>query len=112
MPLSDEMLASIVKLQLSRIKKRIEANHKVAFDYDDEAIKLIIARCTEVESGGRMIDAILTNTVLPTMSQEISRARWTAARSRASRCRRAMETSLMNTRTDALHGADPARRGM
>ncbi len=71
MPLSDEMLASIVKLQLSRIKKRIEANHKVAFDYDDEAIKLIIARCTEVESGGRMIDAILTNTVLPTMSQEI-----------------------------------------
>jgi type VI secretion system protein VasG len=71
LPLSDEMLASIVKLQLTRIKKRIDANHKVAFDYDDEAIKLIIARCTEVESGGRMIDAILTNTVLPTMSQEI-----------------------------------------
>ncbi len=71
MPLSDEMLASIVKLQLSRIRKRIDANHKVAFDYDDDAIKLIIARCTEVESGGRMIDAILTNTVLPTMSHEI-----------------------------------------
>jgi type VI secretion system protein VasG len=71
LPLSDEMLASIVKLQLSRIRKRIEANHKVAFDYDDAAIKLIIARCTEVESGGRMIDAILTNTVLPTLSQEI-----------------------------------------
>ena len=70
-PLSDEMLASIVKLQLTRIKKRIDANHRIAFDYDDEAVKLIIARCTEVESGGRMIDAILTNTVLPTMSREI-----------------------------------------
>jgi type VI secretion system protein VasG len=72
-PLSDEMLASIVKLQLSRIQKRVQANHDVAFDYDDSAIKLIIERCTEVESGGRMIDAILTNSVLPTLSQEILR---------------------------------------
>ena len=70
-PLSDEMLGSIVKLQLSRIQKRIDANHKVRFDYDDAALKQIITRCTEVESGGRMIDAILTNTVLPTISQEI-----------------------------------------
>ena len=70
-PLSDDMLANIVRLQLSRIQKRIDANHKVRFDYDDSAIKQIIARCTEVESGGRMIDAILTNTVLPTLSQEI-----------------------------------------
>jgi type VI secretion system protein VasG len=56
---------------LSRIQKRIDANHKVRFDYDDAALKQIITRCTEVESGGRMIDAILTNTVLPTISQEI-----------------------------------------
>ena len=67
------MLANIVRLQLSRIQKRIEANHKVRFDYDEAAVKLIIARCTEVESGGRMIDSILTNTVLPTLSQEILR---------------------------------------
>ncbi|MEO8345043.1 MAG: type VI secretion system ATPase TssH [Betaproteobacteria bacterium] len=71
LPLSDEMLGSIVKLQLSRVQKRIDANHKVRFDYDDAALKLIISRCTEVESGGRMIDAILTNTVLPTISREI-----------------------------------------
>jgi len=62
------MLANIVKLQLARIRKRVDANHKIAFDYDDEAIKLVIARCTEVESGGRMIDAILTNTMLPELS--------------------------------------------
>ena len=72
-PLSDEMLANIVRLQLSRIQKRIETNHRIGFVYDDAAVKLIIARCTEVESGGRMIDAILTNTVLPTVSQEILR---------------------------------------
>ena len=72
-PLSDEMLGSIVKLQMSRVQKRIDANHKVRFEYDDATIKQIIARCTEVESGGRMIDAILTNTILPTISQEILR---------------------------------------
>ena len=33
-------------------------------------VKLIVSRCTELESGGRMIDAILTNTMLPTISQE------------------------------------------
>jgi type VI secretion system protein VasG len=70
-PLSDDVLAKIVRLQLARIQKRILANHKIRFDYDESTVKQIIARCTEVESGGRMIDAILTNTVLPTISQEI-----------------------------------------
>ncbi|HKC43198.1 MAG TPA: type VI secretion system ATPase TssH [Burkholderiales bacterium] len=69
-PLSDEMLANIVRLQLGRIKKRVAENHKIPFEYDDAAVKLIVSRCTELESGGRMIDAILTNTVLPRVSVE------------------------------------------
>jgi len=69
-PLSDEMLGNIVRLQLARIRKRIAENHRIPFEYDDAAVKLIIGRCTELESGGRMIDAILTNTVLPRISQE------------------------------------------
>jgi type VI secretion system protein VasG len=69
-PLSDAMLASIVRLQLGRISTRVSENHKVPFTYDDDAVKLIVSRCTEVESGGRMIDAILTNTVLPEISHE------------------------------------------
>jgi type VI secretion system protein VasG len=69
-PLSDEMISAITKLQLGRIQKRIMENHKVPFTYDDEVIKLIASRCTELESGGRMIDAILTNTVLPKISEE------------------------------------------
>jgi type VI secretion system protein VasG len=68
-PLSDDMLAAIIRLQLSRIEKRIKANHKIPFTYSPEVVKLVAARCTELESGGRMIDAILTNTVLPTLSQ-------------------------------------------
>jgi type VI secretion system protein VasG len=69
-PLNDEMIGAIARLQLGRIKKRIAESHKVPFTYDEEVIKLIASRCTELESGGRMIDAILTNTVLPKISEE------------------------------------------
>ncbi len=69
-PLNDDMLKAITRLQLDRIKRRVESTHKVAFDYDDAVVDLIVSRCTENESGGRMIDAILTNTLLPDMSRE------------------------------------------
>jgi len=69
-PLSDDVIAVITRLQLDRIKKRIAANHQVPFLYDDDVVKLIVSRCTELESGGRMIDAILTNTLLPKISEE------------------------------------------
>ena len=72
-PLNDEMIGAIARLQLGRIEKRIRENHKLPFTYDDEVVKLIASRCTELESGGRMIDAILTNTVLPRISEELLR---------------------------------------
>ena len=72
-PLSDAMMAEIVRLQLGRIKKRVEANHGVPFEYSDEVVKLVVSRCTEAESGGRVVDAILTNTVLPRISIEYLR---------------------------------------
>jgi type VI secretion system protein VasG len=68
-PLSDDMLARIVKLQLGRIKKRVEQRWKVPFEVSDDVVKLVVSRCTESESGGRMIDAILTNTMLPDVSR-------------------------------------------
>jgi type VI secretion system protein VasG len=67
-PLSPEMLQGIVRLQLNRVKKRVEENHDIAFVYSPAVVELIVSRCTEVASGGRMIDAILTNTMLPEMS--------------------------------------------
>jgi type VI secretion system protein VasG len=69
-PLSPEMLRSIIRLQLNRIKKRVEANHGIPFSYDDAVVELVASRCNEIESGGRVIDAILTNTVLPKISHE------------------------------------------
>ena len=69
-PLSDDMIGKIAQLQLERIRKQIAANHEVEFIYSDDVIQLIVSRCTELESGGRMIDGILTNTVLPEVSRE------------------------------------------
>jgi len=67
-PLSPDMLGKIVHIQLNRIKKRIEGNHKIAFEYGDDVVDFIVSRCTDADSGGRMIDNILTNTMLPEMS--------------------------------------------
>jgi type VI secretion system protein VasG len=64
------MLKSIIRLQLGRIEKRVRANHDVEFLYDDSVVNLISSRCTELESGGRMVDAILTQTLLPEISKE------------------------------------------
>ncbi|HKS13145.1 MAG TPA: type VI secretion system ATPase TssH [Pseudomonas sp.] len=69
-PLSDAMLKAITRLQLERIRTRVRNTHKVGFDYDEGVVELIVSRCTEHESGGRMIDAILTNGLLPDMSRE------------------------------------------
>ncbi|PZP98660.1 MAG: type VI secretion system ATPase TssH [Variovorax paradoxus] len=69
-PLSDAMMGDIVRLQLGRIARRVQENHGIPFTYDDAVVRLVVSRCTEAESGGRVIDAILTNTVLPRVSLE------------------------------------------
>ena len=69
-PLSDDMLANIIRLQLGRIQKRIAEQHKIPFVFDDAVVKLIASRCNELESGARVVDAILTNTMLPKISEE------------------------------------------
>jgi type VI secretion system protein VasG len=68
-PLSDDMLAKIIRLQLDRVVRRFRENHEAELNYGPEVVELVASRCTEVESGGRMIDAILTNSILPRLSE-------------------------------------------
>ena len=70
-PLSDAIMGNIIRLQVERIARRLQDNHGVTLKYDDAVVQLIASRCTELESGARMVDAILTHTVLPTLSREI-----------------------------------------
>ena len=68
-PLSQEMLSGIVDLQLGRIKKRIADNHDAAFEYSPAVVEHIVAQCVDPDSGGRMIDNIITNTLLPDLAR-------------------------------------------
>ena len=69
-PLSRDMIGKITRLQLNRIRKRVSEAHGVPFEYSDGVVDTIVSRCQELESGGRMIDAIVTNTMLPDISAE------------------------------------------
>jgi type VI secretion system protein VasG len=69
-PLSDSMVKRIIRLQLNRVVSRVRANQGITLTYDEPVVDLIASRCTEPESGGRMIDAILTNSMLPALSRE------------------------------------------
>jgi type VI secretion system protein VasG len=68
-PVRDEHLKQIVRLKLRKIERRLRETHKVALVYDDVLVSAVAARCTEVESGARNVDNILTNTMLPTVSR-------------------------------------------
>jgi type VI secretion system protein VasG len=70
-PLSDEVLRSIIVLQLKRIGSRLREGHKAAFSYDDSVISTVAGRCKEVESGARNVDHILTGTLLPQLAGEV-----------------------------------------
>ncbi|MGC1613063.1 MAG: type VI secretion system ATPase TssH [Candidatus Acidiferrum sp.] len=68
-PLRDEAMRQIVTLKLGKIQRRIRENHKIELTYDPAVVAEVAKRCTEVESGARNVDNILTNTMLPDVSR-------------------------------------------
>ena len=73
-PLRDEPLKTIVRLKVDKIRRRLAETRDIAFTYEDAVVDEIAQRCTEVESGARNIDNILTNTVLPDLSRVLLEA--------------------------------------
>jgi type VI secretion system protein VasG len=70
-PVRDEALKQIIRLKLGKIQRRLLENHKIKLTYDDPFLEAVAARCTEVESGARNVDNILTNSLLPDISRKI-----------------------------------------
>ncbi len=70
-PVRDEALKQIIRLKLGKIQRRIQENHKIKLTYDDAFLNEVASRCTEVESGARNVDNILTNSLLPDISRQI-----------------------------------------
>jgi type VI secretion system protein VasG len=69
-PIADEVMKRIIELQLGRIRSRLMENHRTQFTYDEALVDAVAKRCTEVESGARNVDHILTRTLLPEISRE------------------------------------------
>ena len=70
-PVRDQALKKIITLKLGKIQRRLFENHRIQLTYDDPLIEEVARRCTEVESGARNVDNILTNTMLPEISRRI-----------------------------------------
>ncbi|MCL4797806.1 MAG: type VI secretion system ATPase TssH [Bryobacteraceae bacterium] len=70
-PIRDEAMKVIVRLKLGKIQRRIRENHKIEMTWQDALINEVASRCTEVESGARNVDNILTNTLLPDISRQV-----------------------------------------
>jgi type VI secretion system protein VasG len=70
-PISDSALRTIIELKLGKIRRRLLETHHVPFTYSDDLVTEVSKRCTEVESGARNVDHILTGTLLPAISSEL-----------------------------------------
>jgi len=69
-PLNDEVMKKIVGLKLNKIAKRVKEHYKASFEYGEELVKTITERCSEVDTGARNVDHILTKTLLPELAGE------------------------------------------
>ena len=70
-PVRDEALKQIIRLKIAKIQRRLQETHRIAFTYDDSVLEEVAKRCTEVESGARNVDNILSNTMLPEISRQV-----------------------------------------
>ena len=70
-PVRDENLKQIVRLKMNKVRRRIGETHRVRLEYGEDVINAVAERCTEVESGARNVDNILTNTLLPELSTRL-----------------------------------------
>jgi type VI secretion system protein VasG len=72
-PITKEVLQRIIGLNLARVARRVLENHKVPFTCDPSVPELIGQRCSELERGARMVEALITNTLLPEIGREFLR---------------------------------------
>ncbi|WP_281993373.1 type VI secretion system ATPase TssH [Sulfitobacter geojensis] len=70
-PLGRDVLTGITKLKLGAVERRLKGAHGAVITYADGVIEHIVAQCRDPDSGGRMIDNIITNSILPDLSRQV-----------------------------------------
>ena len=69
--LEPEVLRDIVRLKFGKLAERLKSQHKMTMHCSDAVIDQVTMRCTEVETGARNIDYIISGNILPRLSTEI-----------------------------------------
>jgi type VI secretion system protein VasG len=69
-PLSDDVMRKIIRLKLGKVAKRVQEHYRASFQYTPQLVDAIATRCTEVDTGARNVDHILTRSLLPQMAAE------------------------------------------
>ncbi|MHB1225026.1 MAG: type VI secretion system ATPase TssH [Gemmatimonadaceae bacterium] len=70
-PVRDEALKQIIRLKVAKLQRRLQDTHRMSLLFDESLVDAIADRCTEVESGARNVDNILTNSLMPEISRMI-----------------------------------------
>ncbi|MGF1725745.1 type VI secretion system ATPase TssH [Photobacterium nomapromontoriensis] len=70
-PLSSDVLAKIIRLQLNRIGKRIAEHYSATFNYTDALTTYLNDHCFDSNTGARAIQNNLQNVLLPILSTMI-----------------------------------------
>jgi type VI secretion system protein VasG len=71
LPIRDEALKQIIRLKIGKVQRRLQETHGITFEFDELLLDEVAKRCTEVESGARNVDNILSNTLLPELSRQL-----------------------------------------
>jgi len=71
LPINTEALQGITRLKLDKLAARLHTSQKMGFEYSDAVVDTIVQRCTEVETGARNVDHIISSNLLPQISTEI-----------------------------------------
>ncbi|MGA2434938.1 MAG: type VI secretion system ATPase TssH [Bryobacteraceae bacterium] len=108
-PVRDESLKKIIRLKLGKIVRRLRENHKIEFEYQEALVEEVASRCTEVESGARNVDNILTNTLLPDISRQL--LSWMAEGRRVARIQVSVSPGGTFAYQQVEAEAQPAARG-
>ncbi|MFM0738157.1 type VI secretion system ATPase TssH [Paraburkholderia xenovorans] len=67
-PLPHAALASIVRLHLNRVVRRMADRHAIALHYSEQVIDYIVGRCLVQETGARVLIGFIEQHILPRLS--------------------------------------------
>jgi type VI secretion system protein VasG len=70
-PLADDVMRGICGLKLKSIRRRVENAYRAAFEWGDDVVDAVVKRCNEADSGARVIDRVLSGSLLPELSTRL-----------------------------------------